>query len=87
MVVDTLHLAHLRDNRTRTARYLGEGIDRWDQAALADDDADEDLAAGHGVKDLAAHHLGPDADAARRRLWAARRLPDGRSATFTRPGR
>ena len=61
----------------------GEGIDRWDEAALADDNADEDLAPGHGLKDLAAHHLGPDADAARRRLWAAHRLPDGHSAAFT----
>lgn len=82
-VVDTHHLAHLRDNRTRRLRRSELEHDEWDEAALLDDHDAEDDAVGHALKDLADHHLGPDADAARRRLWAACDLPPATSPSFT----
>lgn len=80
-VVDTLHLAHLKDNRTRRSLRRSEDEDAWDEAALQDAD-DSDDAPGHALKNLAAYHLGPSADVAARRLWAERGLPEGRSALF-----
>jgi len=78
--VDVAHLAHLHDNRTppRTTQDSP-----WAPIAVPKAPADDD-APGHGLPDLAAHHLGPDADAARRRLWYERGLPPSDQATFAK---
>jgi len=75
--VDTLHLAHLKDNRVVRTPFRSPEHDEWDQAA-SPEQAEED-GPGHGLKDLAAHYLGPDADIARRRLWERYQLPTGGS--------
>lgn len=67
-VLDTLHLAHYRDNRTNRSTY----VDDW-----SDDRGDAGFRyVGHGLKDLAVEHLGADADRAERSLYSAHGLPD-----------
>ncbi len=73
-VLDTLHLAHYRDNRTNRSTY----IDDWDE-----EPEPEVRYVGHGLKDLAVEHLGAGADRAEQQLYAAHRLPrNTRSATW-----
>lgn len=73
--IDTHHLAHYHDNRPVKSRWDPEH-DEWDDSVDECDDAD---AVGHGLKALAVHHLGPEADRAERDLYVAHNLPTPRS--------
>ena len=68
-VLDTLHLAHYRDNRTNRSTF----IDNWDES---DPEPATHRYVGHGLKDLAVESLGAEADSSERQLQVVHNLPD-----------
>lgn len=68
-VLDTLHLAHYRDNCTNRSTF----IDNWDES---DPEPATHRYVGHGLKDLAVESLGAEADSSERQLQVVHNLPD-----------
>lgn len=68
-VLDTLHLAHYRDNRTNRSTF----IDNWGES---DPEPATHRYVGHGLKDLAVESLGAEADSSERQLQVVHNLPD-----------
>lgn len=75
--VDTMAMAHLKDNRIRAVR--GSIEDEWDEHAVQYVD---DTAPGQALKDLARYYLGPGCDQAERELVHRFDLPPRGSASF-----